>query len=97
MLSSLTIRLVSSLSPPLAELSSPGTTSQVNPTSLQLALIGFGTLAAYAILKRARASRQRHESETTLEAFPTTSAPIAAPHFAERPTPILSESVEDAA
>jgi hypothetical protein len=97
MLSSLAVRLVTSFSSPIAELSSPGPTSQVNPTSLQLALIGAGTLGVYALVKRARAARQLRRSATALETFSTMSAPIAAPHYAELATPILAESAEDAA
>ena len=97
MLSSLAARLVMSFSSPIAELSSPGPTSQINPTSLQLALIGAGTLGVYALVKRARAARQLRRTVMSLETFSTTSAPIAAPHYAELAAPILAESAEDAA
>jgi hypothetical protein len=97
MLSSLAIRLVTSFSAPIAELSSPGPTSQVRPTSLQLALIGVGTLAVYALVQRARTARRLRRSEVPRQALDAVTAHVAAPHFSETAAPTAAKSVEDAA
>jgi hypothetical protein len=97
MFSDLTARLVASFVPPLAELSSPGPQARVNPTSLQLALIGAGTLAAYSWIKRWRAARRNRIIETGLNSLPVASAPVAAPHYAQSTQPAVSEPAEHAA
>jgi hypothetical protein len=97
MLASLAARLVTSLLSPIAELSSPGPTSQVRPTSLQLALIGAGTMAVYAIVQRARGARRERHSEVPRQALDAVAAHVAAPHFSEATAPILAKSAEDAA
>jgi hypothetical protein len=98
MLASLTTCLVWSLTPPIAELSSPALPRPGNPTTLQLALIAIGTLSAFTILKRARDSRrERRRYEIAREALAAVTAQAPAPHFAERATPVFAESAEDAA
>jgi hypothetical protein len=105
MLSYLTVRLLSTrlaglFAPPLAELTSKESTARVNPTSLQLLLIGFGTLAAYSWAKRWRLARRESRQlrqEMASESLAAASAPIAPPHFADVPSPVLRESAESAA
>jgi hypothetical protein len=98
MLSHLANCLATSFAPPLAELTWPE--PHVRPTSLQLMLIGLGTLAAYSAAKRLRLARrewrslEQRQREMTPETLPVAPTPLAPPHFADAVTPTLSESPE---
>jgi hypothetical protein len=99
MLASLTANSAASLLPSFAELTSQDSPTQVNPTSLQLMLIGLGTIAVYSLAKRLRASRHQRRGEVARQALAAVAAATAtpAPHFDEQATPVLTESAEHAA
>jgi hypothetical protein len=100
MLATLTKCVAAAFSPLLAELTSQGPPTRVNPTSLQLALIGAGTLAAYSLGKKLLNARQaRRRTEVPRQALDAvTSAPAAAaPHFLDTPAATASQSAEHAA
>jgi hypothetical protein len=100
MLATLTKCAAAAFSPPLAELTSQGPPTRGNPTSLQLALIGAGTLLAYSLAKKlsdAREARRRTEvPRQALDAVSAAPAP-AAPHFLDTPAAATSQSAEHAA
>lgn len=100
MFSHLATRVTASFAPLLAELTSPWPEPHIRPSSLQLMLIGLGTLAAYSALKRLRIARrqwraleqrQREMSQETIPAAPTQ---LPSPHFAEAATQTLSDPPE---
>lgn len=100
MLSNLANCLATCFAPPLAELTSPWPEPHIRPSSLQLMLIGLGTLAAYSALKRLRIARrhwralEQRQREMLPETLPAASAPLPSPHFAEAAAPTLSDSPE---
>jgi hypothetical protein len=100
MFSHLATRVTASFAPLLAELTSPWPEPHVRPSSLQLMLIGLGTLAAYSALKRLRIARrqwralERRQRELAQETLPAVPTPLASPHFAEAATAAISESPE---
>jgi hypothetical protein len=99
MLATLSKCVATAFSLPLAELTSQGPPTHVNPTSLQLALIGAGTLLAYSLAKRLRDSRQgRRRTEVPRQALDavTTAPAAAAPHFLDTPA-AATQSAEHAA
>ena len=100
MLATLTKCVAAAFSPPLAELTSQGAPTHINPTSLQLALIGAGTLAAYTLAKRLRdARRVRRRTELPRQALDAVAAAqaAAAPHFLDTPAAAAAQSAEHAA
>ena len=95
MLATLTKCVAVSFSPPLAELTSQGPPTHINPTSLQLALIGAGTLVAYSLAKKLRDARgARRRPEVPRQAFDAVSAApaAAAPHFLDTPAAAATQS-----
>ena len=84
MFSHLATRVTASFAPLLAELTSPWPEPHVRPSSLQLMLIGLGTLAAYSALKRIRIARrqwralEQRQREMTPESTPAVTPTAAA-------------------
>jgi hypothetical protein len=100
MLSNLANCLAISFAPPLAELTSPWPEPHIRPTSLQLMLIGLGTLAVYSAAKRIRLARhqwralEERQRSTMSGSLPVAPAPLPSPHFAEAAAPTLSDPPE---
>ena len=87
---------------PLAELSSTVPPLPGNPSTLQLALIGLGTLGAFALGKRAYTSRAERRrvavARQALEAVTAqATASVVAPNFAESTPAASSETAAPAA
>jgi hypothetical protein len=100
MFSNLATPITALIAPPLGELTSPWSDPHIRPTSLQLMLIGLGTLAAYSAAKRFRAFRRvrtmvaQRQQELARESPTAARMPMPAPHFAEDAAPISSEPPE---